>query len=203
MRHEGAYTPTAQEGAPRRGDGSGPLSVGGLRPGGGKGSHTSVGRLRDGMGPRCRGAAAVPRARRSGVCHETPPPLPRPPPERTAAAGRADRAHRLTGEWLGWTPRRHEAPPHPLPRPACDLPWPPCGLPPAFFAHGTGTARTRTRPRPGARARARGRGPLHSPGTGDGTMASPCCDGGTPRPPWCSPPPTSAVRGSRHRLGQF
>ena len=130
MRQEGVYTSTAQEGAPRQGDGSGPLSVGGLCTGGGKGLHTGVGRLRDGMGPSRRGAAAVPRAGRSQGRVKEPPTLPPPPPKRTAAAGGADRVHWLTGDRLGWTPRRHEAAPPPPPSDHCPGPPATCRGPP-------------------------------------------------------------------------
>ena len=95
-----------------------------------------------------------------GTCpgHNPPPP---PPPKRTVTTGRADRARRLTGDWLGWAPRSPPPPPlQPQPRPCFNVPWPPCQLPPVFFAYGTWTERTWTRTRPGARASARPPPPL-------------------------------------------
>ena len=142
----------------------GPSRWGGLRPGGGRGAHTGMGRLRDGMGPSRRGAAAVPCAGRSrGRVREHPPP--HHPPTTT----RTDGGHGLSRQGapadrglagMGNTTARSAPPPplRPWPRPSCDLPWPPCGLPPAFFAYDMGTARTRMRTRPGTRARARGAG---------------------------------------------
>ena len=77
MRQEGVYTPTAHRGAPRRGDGCGPLLARLPRLGGGRGPQSCLGRSRDGMGPSHRGTAAVARAGRSRArvrAHTTPPP---------------------------------------------------------------------------------------------------------------------------------
>ena len=118
----------------------------GSRPGAGRGPHPKVGWWQDGTGPD-RNAAAAPRARRGQgrVCLPPPP----PPTGRAVAVDRADGAHLLTSEWLGGrmeqlaaTPHHH--PPPPPPRP---LHLPPCGLPPASFAHAMGTTWTGRRAR--------------------------------------------------------
>ena len=73
----------------------GPFRVGGSRPGGGRGPHSSVGQWWDGMGPSRRGAAAIPHAGRSQG-RVRGPPFTSPPPHRegrqprTGPIGRAD-----------------------------------------------------------------------------------------------------------------
>ena len=67
MGHEGVYTPTAHEGALRRGDGLESLlgGGGGSHLGGTKGPTSGCGRWRDGTGPGRRSAAAIPHIGRS------------------------------------------------------------------------------------------------------------------------------------------
>ena len=198
MWQEGVYVPTTQEGAPRRGDGSRPLSMGGGCAQVVAGVPTPAW---GGCGMAWDQAAAALRLSlalgQSGACQEPPPPSPPPPPTARTDGGRGPsrqgaKANRLLA-WMDPTTARSRPSDHcPGPPATCPGPLVACHEP--FFAHGTGTARMRTRTRPGARSRAHGRHP-QSPGTGDGTMASPCCDGGTPKPPWCSLPPTSAGDG--------
>ena len=176
--------PNSIPAAPRAGPGGngGGLSTGGFPLG-----------MGPGPGPSMRQEGPL-RWAQPGACQGTSPPLPPQPPERAAATGRADRARRLTGDWLGWAPRRYEAAPPPPPTPTTA----PALLRPAVAplrlatshsclwhvdredededeAGGEGAG---TRPRP-----------PRCPGTGDGTMALRAAlvvqpgHPGVPRPP--------------------
>ena len=123
MRQEGVYTPTAQEGAPRGGDGPGPLSVGGFRLGSERTPHRcgAVARWHGTKPPRR--CSCHSRCAQRGVCQGTPLPS-LPPPGKTAAANQTDRVHRVPGGWLGWPSRRHDAALPPIPPPPDQCPGP-------------------------------------------------------------------------------
>ena len=106
MRQESVYTPTAQEGAARRGDGSRPSRWVASAKAVGGGPNAGVGRSHDCMGSsRLRATAAPCDGRSQGRVRG--PPLPPPPLERALTTGRADRARRPTGNLLGWAARPH------------------------------------------------------------------------------------------------
>ena len=187
MQQEGVYTPTAQEGAPWRGDGPGPLSVAICWPGRGRGPHSGVRQRRDGMGPSRRGV--------SGDPPSSPSPRREGKRPRTGPIGRTDYpgtgSHATRG---GKMPPTATYPPPPPPITALALLRPAvASLRPAviLFCLWYGDRENEAEDE-GAGTQAR---PPHTPGTGDGTMASPCCDDGTARPPRCSPPRTNTGGG--------
>ena len=175
---EGVYTPTAHEGAPGRGDGTGPPPGAGACPGSGTGPHAIVGGWRYSRGRSRRGAAAPSGAGRDQDggrgTPPPPPPAPRPspplPPSPSAGGGGRQWARRTTRAACpgsqGGGDRTLPAPPPPPPL----TPPPPGGqvLPPVdlqldCFSYGTWTTRTWTWARPRARTRARGPGPPPAP----------------------------------------
>ena len=193
---EGVYTPTAHEGAPGRGDGTGSPPGAGACPGSGTGPHAIVGGRRYSRGRSRRGTAAPPGAGRDqdggrGTSPPRPParppPSPRPPPRGAADANGPDGQRGLPAQGVRGAgiarcppPRTHPLPPAARPGPlstcGCPTDLPPCTLWPALG-------------RP-----LRWVGADLPPPTGSGSRA------GTPPPLpvlGLSPPPIVKVRGRR------
>ena len=129
------------------------------------------------------------------------PPPPLPPTSRTGGDhGPGRQGAPPKGGLVGMGPTTARSPPPP---PNDNGPGPPATYPrPPTTCHQPFLPMAR---RPRGRGREQGEGagmrprPPRSPGTGDGTMASPFCAGDTAKPPWCSPPPPTPGMG-HHRL---
>ena len=159
---EGVYTPTAHEGAPGRGDGTGSPRGAGACPGSGTGPHAIVGGWRYSRGRSRRGTAAPPGAGRDqdggrGTSPPPPParpsPSPRPPPRGAADANepggqRGLPAPRVRGAGVARCPPPH---PHSLPPAARPGPLSTCSSTVFLMARGP-------RGRGRGRGRRRGRG---------------------------------------------
>ena len=116
-RLEGVYTPTAHEGAPGRGDGSGPPPEAGASPGSGSGPHAIGGGWPYTRRRSRRGTAAPPSARRGRNGDHWSPPHPPPPPPTGDNRGREGRRATRAAWARGGRRTRDSLPPTPTPGP--------------------------------------------------------------------------------------
>ena len=85
-----------------------PLS-GGIPPGQWQGAPHWCGAVARWHGTNPPRRCGCPWRRAQPGARQAPLALPSPQPGQTAAASQADRARRLTGDWLGWAPGRQDA----------------------------------------------------------------------------------------------